>query len=657
MKSLLNQIARPALGTCIAKKVALGEKPVWFAASCIDGHVRLAVQIECVDGIGQNRALLQFNFCDDTLNPAAIGVSKSHREEIGYYAYLKTSPGVASQTIDLTVPGSRKQILVGVRAWYNESAVSLLRLDDLNRLEVRYGPGDTKILFSVDVEALPGRAPDNHIKHLIWGGQGPEGHGIGRLTELFNQHGVKATFYVDFASSCLHGDDGLADAARYLDANGQDVQLHVHSEVLIRNQHWAHDSDHIPTFAIHSFSAAKRAIGYSASKYEKALGRRPDIFRAGGLWWATDSVFATLAAGVPGASNVSPTRPLCPSSNVFRWENGLFELPVDFCLDSYIKNGCGSLLSDVETILANKTDRLVSCYLHSWSLSPRTSDGFHLEYSEKYQRNLEEAIRILKSVGDASVSNTSYLFDRAQRRMATIPLTWCDEQLNVKNELPEAPSDRCVCNICGTYLVKAKLKNDVCPYCRLRTRHRILKSVLDRQSGDVFAGKRLLANHADPNEIDAFFGDASEIVNFDVRPLDYLDCVADVQDLAQFGDGSFDIFYSVYVLNHVRDDRKALGEMCRVLADNGVAVIMVPFRFNQPTQLHTDLTQNYGQEALDKHGVGSYRYYGFDDLRRILEINFDVEYHLAVDPFSGAQDAVFLCRKHLTRGGVGGGAV
>ncbi|MBF0527842.1 MAG: methyltransferase domain-containing protein [Deltaproteobacteria bacterium] len=650
MTSLLHQIALPLLGTYNRLYTPIQDKALWFAMPVSSERIRIDIELECGEKIGTNQALLQFQFVNGNIDFSSYGFSKSQREDVGYFIYLQTLPGRYRQTISFNIPNVEKQLHVGIRKWYAEDYIKVVDLVEVPQDMFWDGAqSDVDILLSVDVEALPGRAPDRPVERLIWGGaQGVEGHGIGRLAHIFNSVGVKATFYVDFAACCLHGDKGIFEASQYLVTHGQDVQLHVHSEVLVRNQHWVHETNLIPTFALHSFTTANRAIKYAAEKYRKSLGYMPSIFRAGGLWWCTDSILATGVNGISAASNVSLTRPFAPCTDVFNWENGVMELPVDFCLDPYIQNGCGSLLSDVMAILKNKTHKVISCYLHSWSLSPRTSNGYHLVHSPTHQANLEKAIALLKTIGSMSTSNLDYLQRMlCVRNLITVPLTWNEKHINV-NVIPEDLTQYhyCWCNICGTSLIKDKLKNDVCPHCQLRTRHRILRSILDRQLSDLFASKRVIANHADPNEVNFFFSDAKSVTNFDVRPLDYLDSIADVQNLTQFKDKSFDVFYSIYVLNHCADDRKALSEIRRVIVDDGFAIIMVPFHINSKTRLHTDITQNYGKEALEKYGVGSYRYYGYADFFNLLSSFFTVKSIFGFDPVTGEQDAVFLCRKY-----------
>lgn len=65
----------------------------------------------------------------------------------------------------------------------------------------------------------------------------------------------------------------------------------------------------------------------------------------------------------------------------------------------------------------------------------------------------------------------------------------------------------------------------------------------------------------------------SLVRRMDIRNMDVVGgSVADMP----FKDGSFDIVFSQYMLQYVRDKRKALQEMRRVLADNGVVITIVP---------------------------------------------------------------------------------
>jgi SAM-dependent methyltransferase len=52
-----------------------------------------------------------------------------------------------------------------------------------------------------------------------------------------------------------------------------------------------------------------------------------------------------------------------------------------------------------------------------------------------------------------------------------------------------------------------------------------------------------------------------------------------------FDDNQFDLICAFDVIEHVSDDRKAFGEICRVLKDNGILVISVPLHAHCWTEL------------------------------------------------------------------------
>src|ERR1041385_333763 len=54
-----------------------------------------------------------------------------------------------------------------------------------------------------------------------------------------------------------------------------------------------------------------------------------------------------------------------------------------------------------------------------------------------------------------------------------------------------------------------------------------------------------------------------------------VDHKVDLQDLP-FTDGSYDLVFASHVLEHIRDDKKAIREIRRILKPNGVAILPVP---------------------------------------------------------------------------------
>ena len=55
-----------------------------------------------------------------------------------------------------------------------------------------------------------------------------------------------------------------------------------------------------------------------------------------------------------------------------------------------------------------------------------------------------------------------------------------------------------------------------------------------------------------------------------------VDDTVDISDLQPYEDGRFDFFICSHILEHVRDDRKALRELYRILKPGGKGILMVP---------------------------------------------------------------------------------
>lgn len=107
----------------------------------------------------------------------------------------------------------------------------------------------------------------------------------------------------------------------------------------------------------------------------------------------------------------------------------------------------------------------------------------------------------------------------------------------------------------------------------------------------------------------------------------------DIMDMNLLPDMSVDVFICSHVLEHVRDDRKAMGELRRVLKRDGKGILVVPL----------DLNQKEIDEDPDCTDVGErWRRFGQDDrvrnyskrgyLERLAEAGFAVE-QIAMDYF------------------------
>ena len=83
------------------------------------------------------------------------------------------------------------------------------------------------ILITVDTEALRHRAVTGHVKRLIWGEHDNGTAGIREMCSVMDDVHAKMVFFVDVCGTYFHKDK-MVEAIKWLDAAGQDVQLHTH---------------------------------------------------------------------------------------------------------------------------------------------------------------------------------------------------------------------------------------------------------------------------------------------------------------------------------------------------------------------------------------------------------------------------------------------
>jgi SAM-dependent methyltransferase len=102
-------------------------------------------------------------------------------------------------------------------------------------------------------------------------------------------------------------------------------------------------------------------------------------------------------------------------------------------------------------------------------------------------------------------------------------------------------------------------------------------------------------------------------------------------------DASFDAILCSHVLEHVRDDRRALSELHRVLRPGGWAVIQSPVDRRRATTYEEDVTDAEAVFGQADH----VRFYGRDYDDRLRAAGFAVTVEPYVDRFSAAERARF----------------
>lgn len=190
------------------------------------------------------------------------------------------------------------------------------------------------------------------------------------------------------------------------------------------------------------------------------------------------------------------------------------------------------------------------------------------------------------------------------------------------------------CDSSFSHFIKVGPKKEpmLCPRCRSNDRDRFFWYFLEKHPDFLWPGMRIL--HIAPEAIyykrfrsipgvNYVAGDKFVLQFQNTYPIDTI--YIDLMDIP-FPDETFDFIYCSHVLEYIRDDRKALSELYRVLRQGGKAIISVPIKFGQAiTEEDETITDPKEQERL--YGdVGHLRYYGEDYVERVRQAGFITEF-------------------------------
>lgn len=164
-------------------------------------------------------------------------------------------------------------------------------------------------------------------------------------------------------------------------------------------------------------------------------------------------------------------------------------------------------------------------------------------------------------------------------------------------------------------------ENALCPGCLSLERHRLLWLFLKNKTG--FFTDNLKVLHIAPEQ--SFYLRFRKLKNLQYTTADIESPIADVKLDVQnmpFNDEVFDVVICNHVLEHVRDDRKALSEIFRVLKRGGFAVMMVPTSYSmEKTFEDPTVTDPVERQKLFRQ-KDHYRLYGRDYLERVQAAGF-----------------------------------
>ncbi len=163
------------------------------------------------------------------------------------------------------------------------------------------------------------------------------------------------------------------------------------------------------------------------------------------------------------------------------------------------------------------------------------------------------------------------LFDNLRRQLKPVLF----RLKNLRKKTFQCP----VCRYSGPFMdlntTTGIRKHACCPKCGAMERHRLQYLVMtDLLKSKDAAGMKMLHFAPEPffkPIFEKLFG-KYETADLDTKGVDHN---VDIQSLP-FADASYDFVYASHVLEHVRDDQKAVAEIRRILKPGGMAVLPVP---------------------------------------------------------------------------------
>ena len=195
------------------------------------------------------------------------------------------------------------------------------------------------VVPTIDVEGTHG---DDPFAQLIVGEVGEsQTWGVYRLTRIFRNCGISATFFVDCYEYTFWGEGKMEDVCQRLVGADQDVQLHTHPSWRddIHDSHWVRTlkrtNSYLPQeldfMAKLSYSQQVEVLERGAELIQKWVGYRPRVHRSGGYSINRETIQALLKTGFLMDSSMNSAHSNSKihwSVNRFACKDGLIELPV-----------------------------------------------------------------------------------------------------------------------------------------------------------------------------------------------------------------------------------------------------------------------------------------------------------------------------------------
>lgn len=155
-------------------------------------------------------------------------------------------------------------------------------------------------------------------------------------------------------------------------------------------------------------------------------------------------------------------------------------------------------------------------------------------------------------------------------------------------------------------------------------RHRLLWLYL-KQETDFFTKPHKMLHFA-PEQ--AFYKRFRKLENLEYTTTDLnsplADVKADICDLP-FANNSYDVIFCNHVLEHIKDDTKAMRELFRVLKPKGMAILQIPQDLNRKESFEDDSITDPKERAKIFGQYDHVRVYGRDYFNKLRKIGFKVD--------------------------------
>lgn len=212
----------------------------------------------------------------------------------------------------------------------------------------------------------------------------------------------------------------------------------------------------------------------------------------------------------------------------------------------------------------------------------------------------------------------------------------------LKFRLQNLGKNRFVCPICGYHgpfrdislPIGVKVEHERCPRCNSWTRHRLQQLVLN-EVFQTFQPQDKRALHFAPEH---FFQKLFKDLFRDYVSADLMMAGVDIHcDLTNlpFDNAEFDFICACHVLEHIRDDAKAISEIRRVLKPGGLAIIAVPVIGKETIEYPEP--NHYEWEHVRAPGQDYYKRYlaDFCEVKQYSSMDFSESYQIFINEDRG----------------------